>query len=322
LGVLAGAVLLLNLAAKYALLPVPPIGWDAESGVLLHQSLACRKASEARVLIVGDSTCLVGVDALELSRLLPDHNPALSLALFIWLDLGVYGEEVADFVAAHPGQVSAVVLLVSPSKLSGMGQDPTAQKFWREVHHAEGADAANGAKPTRPDWLGGRILRRDVLSHVLETPLRGSGASLFGFASETEAYMSKHRGSLVSPGTAPPVRFGKDQTRVSWVLAPALEAESRVFRAEMPAGVNLYLGLTPVPGDPGSESARSGQAELLREWNRWIGADALLTNLPPTLPSVMFAGGGHLNEVGQKRLTAALGRELARLMTGVEPPAQ
>ena len=36
-------------------------------------------------------------------------------------DLGVYGEEVADFAAAHPGRVRTVVLLVTPPKLTDRG---------------------------------------------------------------------------------------------------------------------------------------------------------------------------------------------------------
>jgi hypothetical protein len=45
-----------------------------------------------------------------------------------------------------------------------------------------------------------------------------------------------------------------------------------------------------------------------------MGADALLTNLPPTLPSVFFSPGAHLNEAGQKVFTRLLAREMAALL--------
>lgn len=309
--VLAGAALLLNVGARQHLLPAPPAGWDSDSGVLVHQSLACRKPSDAQVLVVGDSTCLVGVDARALSRLLPQRTPVLSLALFIWLDLGVYGQEVADFATAHPGQVRAVVLLVSPAKLGGMAQDSAGQEFWRDLqrHGPVGPGAA------AVDWLGGKIWRWHFLSHLLETPLRGGGAAFYGFASESVAYMTAHSGSLANPGTVTPFRNPARALAVTkFELAPAMEAESRLFRSRMPAGAKLLIGLTPRPRGLSSPSSRAERDELLRQWNQWVQADILLTNLPPTLPDVFFAGGGHLNPVGQKRFTAELARELREVL--------
>ena len=56
-------------------------------------------------------------------------------------------------------------------------------------------------------------------------------------------------------------------------------------------------------------------ATCLRQWNEWIEADALLTNLPPTLPGVFFSPGAHLNQAGQRVFTQALAREIAPLLT-------
>lgn len=56
------------------------------------------------------------------------------------------------------------------------------------------------------------------------------------------------------------------------------------------------------------------RSELLKNWNVWLRADALLTNLPPTLPDILFSGGGHLNANGQRVFSAALARELGPLL--------
>jgi hypothetical protein len=317
LGILVGLAVLLHLGDSIGLLPEPPVGLIPESVVLHHQSRACRSESAAEILVMGDSTCLAGTDALALSRQLPGRPHVLSLALFVWLDVSVYGEEVADFAAAHPGQLRAVVLLVTPAKLAGWGLGEDGRQLWDNVHHPKRPTGQQWLAELNNDWLGAQLMRERMFSHLLATPLRGKGAAQYGFGSEIDAYMTVHQGSLAGQGESIPPRKGSQPVPVAshlWPLAAGLEAPSRAFRARLPPGVKLFIGLTPNAAASTDRADNLRQADLLRRWNAWVGADALLTNLPPTLPYGFFSGGNHLNYRGQQRFTAKLAQDLEPLV--------
>ena len=309
LGIVVITAALLNWAQHSRILPPAPATEDPDSTVLLHQARALRVPDPASLLLIGDSTCLVGVDAPDLSRRLPGNPKVLSLALFIWIDLKIYGEEVERFAAAHPGQVQDVVLLVTPPKLSGQTGDNTATRMWQQAVSAK-YDYPPTADAGR-DLLGGQIFRHHILAHVLDSPLHGTGAEFFGFSSEIDKYLTEHHGSLISFGT---VATPRGAARPDWKLAPELEPESRAFRAKLPPNVKLFIGLTPGPEGTCPPNNSTSRATMLEGWNKWVQADALLTNLPSSLPDVFFSGGGHLNALGQKRFTAALASSLAPLL--------
>lgn len=111
----------------------------------------------------------------------------------------------------------------------------------------------------------------------------------------------------------------RNPSRIGWRLLPELEAESRAFRARLPARSKLLIGLTPGPACTRLPDEQSRREDILCGWNAWIQADGLLTNLPPALPEVFFAGGGHLNRNGQKRFTAALAQALAPRLQPAQP---
>jgi hypothetical protein len=310
-------VLLLRLSHRLGFLPVPPVALDPDTTVLAHQARASRSRDPARILLLGDSTCLVGVDALALSQQIPSHPRVLSLALFIWLDLNAYAEALSNFAAANPGQVRAVVLLVVPHKLAQAGSQPGPMNQWRQFLHDDArSDGESDCQPWQ-SACGARLLRQRWLSRLMATPLGGDGASVLGFSSQIDAFMTEHRGSLIDLG---PSFSRRRAPRLSEPhLAPEFETESRAFRAKVPPGAKLFLGLTPGVTGFSAPASREDRDELLRQWNRWMQADGLLTNLPPTLPKVCFSTTAHLNPIGQKRFTAALARELA-LLVEAEPP--
>lgn len=317
-------------------LPRPAPNWDPDRTVLTHQARACHNQRPAQLIVTGDSTCLVGVDALQLSEALApqseragDHVPAggaarwstLNLALYIWLDFRVYGELVFEFAARHPGEVRAVVLLVSPAKLiAEETSDQAHQEFWNSVRgeawrremRAPPGNKRPGGEELR-DWVGAQTFREHFLTHVLATPLRGSAAAHFGFSSEIDAYMTRHRGSVLTFGTSvlPRRRPAGAAPDSAWSLPPAMAADVRAFRGSLPAGVKLFIGLTPGMAGAASANERLRRLALLQQWNAAAQADAVLTNLPPVLPDVLFSSGGHLNATGQRVFTRLLARELA-----------
>ena len=316
--VVACSAVILKTGSRLKLWPTPHVAADPTTTVLLHQARAAQSRQPAKLVLVGDSTCMVDVDAPALSRQLPGQPVVMNLALLIWLGFRTYGEALADFVEANPGQVDQVVLLVTPRKLSLDG-DPNQEQLWQQLRAQARKQA--GSPPAfgrSSDWIGSQELRRNLLSHWLATPLRGRGpgTEYYGFSSEVDVYMTAHRGSLLEFGT---VSRPRHYQPAKLAPAPGLAAESRAFRGKVPARANLVIGLTPVAESYSSPAERRQRTELLSLWSSCIRADRVLTNLPVTLPDLFFANEGHLNEAGQKRFTELLARVLAPMLDSGQP---
>ena len=287
-------------------LPAPPPALDPETTLFHHQARAARQRDPATIVLVGDSTALMGVDARQLSDELPGQPSALNLSLIVGLDLPTYGGILHTFATTHPGQVHCAVLLVGPQKAALGGHSTDEIEAWREIDAA--AAAGRDARAGGADWLGRAWLRDNLLAHLLNTPLRLNGAENFGFASELDRHLTEHRGSLVDFGT---FALPRQRQRLPFTLAPGLEPESREFRALVPPGVRLCVGLTPGARSAGAPGDRERRDAVLRAWGEWLRAERLLTNLPATVPDAEFGASGHLNSRGRAHLTHELARELA-----------
>src|SRR5439155_7621627 len=83
-------------------------------------------------------------------------------------------------------------------------------------------------------------------------------------------------------------------------LSPKPERASQAFKSAVPAGVKLYVGITPAPESFVMPNYPQQYLQMVRESGRWLQADAVLENLPATLPDELFASTTHLNESGAK----------------------
>jgi hypothetical protein len=314
---MVAALAFLKIAHAAYILPLPSPALFPDNEVLFHQSRASRTRDPASIILLGDSTCLMGVDARDLSSQLPGQPHVRSLALVVWLDLRVYAEVLSDFARANPGQVQTVVLLVCPAKLAGA---PTGSGLWNQIHHSTRPGEIE-QPGTLQSLLGLQLLRENVFSHLLETPLETKNVAFLGFSSQLETYQTQHYGSMIEQGTFfVPVHGRTNQ----WRLTPDFAAETRDFRSKMPAGCKLFIGLTPSPKSSSTPFDRANRDEVLRQWNQWMHADGLLTNLPPVLPDLYFSASAHLNELGQKKYTQCVARALAAALQDApaKEPAQ
>lgn len=296
-------VLALKVSEQMEMLPPESSASDPDQVALRHQLRASRAHHPAEILLTGDSTCWMGVDARELSTYLPGRPPAFNLSLTIGFGLDVYGELISRFATANPGQVRAVVLLVTPATLRNDSRTADGLSSLRELQ----SPSTSGS-----DLFGTTLLRRRLLAHFIDTPLRGGGAEFFGFASQIESYLAAHNGSLIDFGVIDPQ--ARPRPISEWTLGSAIDEESRAFRAAIPAGAKLFIGLTPTPSGSVAKREQLARVELLEMWNGFIQADGVLTNLPAILPDRFFSRTGHLNREGQQHYTKRLGNELAALL--------
>lgn len=266
-----------------------------------------RTRHPARVVLVGDSSCAAAVDAPELARRLPGQPPVLNLGLIIGLGMDIYADALDEFVKANPGQVRLVVLLVTPQLLTHEDRSVAHQQFWRRLSWNSENPSALRVGPLDL-WLGRSLMQTRVVPRLLHVPLKGRAAEFYGFTTEFQRYLLARDGSMVDPGSYHPARRG---ATVVPTLSPELEEQSRRFRQSVPRNARLAVGLTPLPESLAGREYPRHRDSLLQQWNRWLEADLVLTNLPAALPDGLFATPGHLNQRGQARWTGLLGAALS-----------
>ncbi len=296
----------LHAATRLGWLPRPRPTLDVDRTIVIHKIEASGSRQDAEVLLMGDSSCLMDLSAVKLTGEI--GKPALNLGMLSYLDLNAHATLLRRFVAANPDQLKAVVLLLHPEAL----RRPAPEEYHTAVfeHFVAGKDHAT--KRNLAHWLGLEPFRTRVLSRALPTPLGGAFGLRYGFSSDLQSYLTRHRGSAIDPD--PKTFEGNPEYR----LAPQLERQSRAFKAAVPAGLKLFVAITPVPAGFAPPNYARQHRQMLEQWGQWLGADGVLVDLPATLPDELFAKTTHLNEAGTAEFTAALARSLSAVLNRPE----
>lgn len=294
----------MQVGARTGLLPAPRPTLDTERAVLIHQADAARSPQDAEVVLLGDSSCLMNVSALQLGESL--GRPTLNLGTFSFLDVNSHAAMLREYARTNPGRLSAVVLLMHAETLRRLGAEAfyadALENFWAgKDHSAGGAWDAQIGKALGADIFKGRILAR-----AMPLPLGGVYGRRYGFTQDLENHLTTHRGSMVDPD--PQQLKGGTEYR----LAATLEKASKNFRAAVPSGVNLFVGITPAPERFAGSSYPALRDAMLTQWSGWIGGTPL-TNLPAAMADVDFVRTTHLNEGAISNYTATLAAALGSL---------
>jgi hypothetical protein len=297
--------LLMHFGASRGILPPPQAILDADRTILLHQAQASRSPQIADMILIGDSSCLMDVSADQLSCALPGAHSALNLGTLSYLDLDAFSSLLQHYLAANPGRLRAVVLLMNPEALRRLS--PSDYHIQALERYFSGADLCDPDLPPVLCSLGVDTWRGRVLSRAVPQPLPGALGQTYGFTRDLWNYLSTHHGSAIDPGNFNPAAA---QGNAEYRLAKSLQPASQKFRASLPAGVKLFVGVTPLPESFGGPNFVQVHRQLLLTWSQWLKADAALTNLPASLPDGLFAGITHLNSNGVVLYTDGLAHAL------------
>ena len=284
------------------LLPKPRPILDVDRTILLHQASASRQPSGANVLLVGDSSCLMNVSAPQLQEALGGNIRVLNLGTLSYLDPREYGRFVRNYVSAN-SSVRLVVLLMHPEALRLGSREPYFSDLLRASERGEDLCEPGGSRilcATGINAVRGRILAR-----LLPTPLPGSYGTAYGFSWDLWNHLSQQNGSAYDPGIFRPTPRSSEYS-----LSEAIKIFSRSFHTNVPPGVKLAIGITPVP----AASAPVGYAEecerMARQWGNLIQADLILRRLPCSLENDAFASSAHLKPEAIPGYTKLLAEEL------------
>lgn len=286
-----------------SLWPPPRPALDIDRTILLHQIEASRRTHAAEVILLGDSSCLMDVDAAQLQH--ASARSCLNLATVSYLDLDHHRMLLESYRQANPAHPRVVLLLMHPASLRQAAPDALFARFF-EGYLNDRPTTPRRTALDRVEWmLGLDSFRERILARLVPHPLPGSFGTKYGFTSNLEEHMTRHQGSLIDPTRQEP------RGNPEYQLHPVLESQSNRLRRTLPPSVKLVVGLTPLPeGFPFADYPELSRS-MLTQWAQWLGADAALHELPPTLPASMFATATHLNEEGARQFTD----RLAELLT-------
>ena len=305
LGGLATIILALHGASFLGVFPQPRPTPDVDAAILVHQADSSRKASGAKLLLVGDSSCLMDVDAAQLGEHL--KTKCLNLGTLSFLDLSAASRLVNNYSEANPGKPKWVVLLIHPEALRQAMSDPDAHAFLETYLRGELLPTMQTLSGRLQSISGLSSLKARVLDRWISTPLSGDFGHRYGFTSQMERYMDTHDGSLVDPRTMALKGNSEYQMAARW------EGTSRAFRGRLPEGIQILVGITPIPESFAPTNHTARQREMLGTWAGWLEAEGILTNLPAIMSDGLFASITHLNEEGIEAYTRQLAEALERV---------
>lgn len=291
------------------------VGWlpaaapvESPDEVLMRRRFDMSRApSAANVIIIGDSTSGIDVQAALLTRLLPDHTEVLNQGMFMGIGMDIYGDAAGEFITHHPGQVKLVLLLITPEELQNANMSPPHQRIWHNL--LAGRSIAPEATPLQK-WLALDIAKDRIAGHLIPMTLYGNASLFFGHAYHLRGYLPAHNGSMVEYGSYNPLNKRRES---AYFITDAVKREAEELRSRIPAGPKLAVGITPLPDSQIAASFKHRRDELLRDFNQSVHADYLLTNLPVRLPNGYFASVYHLNPTGAGHFTRLLAEELSKL---------
>ncbi len=298
--------LLLRVGAWANLLPQPWPALDVERTILTHQALASKIPQPADVLFIGDSSCLMNVRGAELERVCQGGHRCLNLGTFSYVGFNGFASMLSRYAEANPGRVRTVVLLVHPQMLRVADPVPEYLLFLSDYYAAADHIDPTSFHSQLCALLGLNILQGRLLSRLPVALPHQYGRS-YGFNLNLAAYMDQNRGSAADPHRYVP---GPGQGNAEYRLSPALEPVAMGFKAALPVGASLVVGLTPIPESFAPEQYPQRYSELLGHWAQWLGADLVLTNAPATLPDAYFASPTHLNAQGAAHYSRLVAQDL------------
>lgn len=296
-----------RLGAWLGLLPSPRPMLDADRTVIIHQADASRKPSQAKVLLIGDSSCMMNVDAARLSELL--GVDVLNLGSVRVLGLKAYSTLLTNHLKFNKPE--KIVLLVNPNFVQK--NSPSKVHVDAFEHYLAGRDYDYGGADNLWD------LRRILGVHIIEgrligrlpMPLPKRFGDFYGFTTELYRYMEEHRGSAVDPRI---LNEGDLSGSSDYWVDKSYWKEAAMFAAAIPSETRLFVGLTPLPESFPGQGYASRYETLLSEWTGAFRKVIPLDGLPPTFSDERFATKTHLSPPAVGIFTERLHRELLSTM--------
>ena len=311
LGLPAMACLLFAVMARlFTLLPFAPAprpALDVDRAVMIQQIDSSAQSPPADWVLIGDSSCLMNLDAAQFTKL--SGQQVINLGTLSFLNLETFSQLLAHYLSSHEQTPSKIVLLTHPDFVrkssTSTAHTGAFEHYLQQTDHAYVANA--GWSPR--SWLGLPIVEGRLLGR-LPIPLTGSFRDYYGFTTDLMRFMQAHQGSAVDPRT---LQEDDLQGSSDYRVAKIHSRTAASLKAVIPGQTRFYVGLTPLPQDFVDRDFTEEYQALLADWVALFPGSIPLTELPPTLDKQHFATKTHLTEQAAKNYTQLLHEHLTSI---------
>ena len=223
------------------LLPKPRATWDMDRTIMATKADLSSMDTGADIVLIGDSYCLMNIDALKLSQL--TGKKVINLGTVSFLDMDIFSNLLERYLKAQSKTPSRVILMLHPDFLR-RSSPSKSHVAWINDYIEARDHPTNGRSWGSVEYLlGVHIIRGRILAW-LPRPLSAAFGSYFGFTSNLEEYIWAHNGSAVDPRRLKESDLkGSKEYRIS----TSNKQNARLFSETIPEGVVLSVVLSPTP---------------------------------------------------------------------------
>jgi hypothetical protein len=270
---------------------------DLESIIVEGQRARAHTISDLDLLVIGDSSALMDVDAVRLGTALGGKRVE-SLATIGYVGPAGYARLLADYASAgHP--VPTVIVLMHGVSLALSNSEIGERGFEAMV-----LEPARRCLPGTAQ----NVIYQHVLAPALDLPLPGAYGRFYGGAAGLVAALRDNHGTLIDPNELP-ARPAAVPFLLSTGVATRLEVLRRTLALIRPRRV--VVAVSPIPARAVGSRTEAKREVLSAQLAGRIGAETPL-NLPSYLSDELFASVTHLNAGGRRIYTDLLAAELRK----------
>ncbi len=292
-------------------LPAPQAHLDLDRTVISNQIQSSKSLQAADLILIGDSSCLMNVDALQLEK--ETGLKTRNFGMLSFLDMPTFGLTAKNHAESSSSPARKALVIVHPEFLRRASPSRAHIEYARSVQLDEDYFYSVKAPWKSVDYLSGAWIVRNRFIGRLPNPLSGPFREYFGFTTSMTAYMDEHHGSAVDPGklTAEDLK-GNVEYRISDYQRMGAER----FREMCGDDVEIWIGISPIPQSLVESSYSEKLSALQDEWSALLGADHVLP-LPAALADENFANKTHLTPAAVSGYTEKLGEIIRARMTSL-----
>lgn len=288
-------------------LPSPRPTLDVDRSVIVHQIDLSRESKAAEIILIGDSSCLMNVDAGLLMEL--SGAETVNLGALSFLNLQAFARLLANRVSAQAELPDTVVLLTHPDFVRKNSASRAHLEVFDTYSNKQDHYYGLGAWWNPRRLLATHVIEGRFLSRV-PSPLSGAFGDFYGFTDELLAHMDAHYGSAIDPRN---LDVGELRGSSDYRVASYHKRLAESVLKAVPEGCRLFVGLSPVPVSFPSVGFDEAYARLLQQWAEVFPGCVPLADLPATLEDDQFATKTHLVASARGGYTRRLAQFLDQL---------
>lgn len=274
-------------------------------GLLLvnEQIKRAKNLSYANIVIVGDSSGLMNIDALKLEKHLNVRVENLSTMQITGPHS--YGLLLKQVASRAAGKLRLVLLVLHPDSVD------LNEKVLSEANYENYITEMKGPIVLANNYYS--KVRQDLLSHVVDLQIMpGAYGNFYGSADNVLTFMNKNRGSLIDPNFMTVPTQQKIGGKISAAFAWRWQKLGKILQ-----GLEYPLAFIMSPVEQNRYNQRIIK-KLKQNLIENLRVSQLYTlNLPEAFTTSHFATATHLNRIQRSAYSDSLAKALKSKVTGL-----